>query len=322
MTGCRHFTDKSEPMADLILRSLRRDEWLAAAEVICASIRDWYAAAGRPGRFAGGAEPCLVFPEVYEELDPGCCLVAEDPANGRLAGLCFYHPRESHISLGIMSVHPEYFCRGVARQLLRFICNLADRQAKSLRLFSSAMNIDSFSLYTRAGFVPRDVFQVMTIQVPASGLEFKIDGASRRREARLEDIPAMAALECEISGIRRDNDYQCFISNRLGVWHVSVIEGKSGGLDGFLISINHPGSAMLGPGVMRNDADAAVLILAELDRFRGQAPACLVPAARSGLIQQLYAWGLRNSELSLFQSRGHAEPFRGVMMPSFMPETG
>ena len=309
-------------MPELNLRPLRHDEWPAAAEVICASIRDWYAAAGRPGRFAGGSAPCLIFPEVYEELDPGCCLVAEDTSHRRLAGLCFYHPRESHVSLGIMSVHPDYFCRGVARQMLGFICDLADRQSKSLRLFSSAMNIDSFSLYTRAGFVPHAVFQVMTIQVPPLGFEFKHEGLSRVREARLEDIPAMAALEWEISGIRRDNDYRCFILNRLGVWHVSVMEGKSGAMDGFLISINHPGSTMIGPGVMRTNADAAALILAESDQFKGRAPACLVPAARTGLIQQLYAWGVRNSELSLFQSRGHAVPFRGVMMPSFMPETG
>lgn len=309
-------------MLELILRPLRRDEWHSAAEIISASLRDWYAAAGRPGKFPDGSASCLLFPEVYEELDPGCCLVAEDRANGRLAGLCFYHPRESHVSLGIMSVHPDYFARGVARRLLGFICDFTDRQAKTLRLFSSAMNIDSFSLYTRAGFVPRDVFQVMTIAVPASGLNLNTEATSRIRNARLEDIPAMAALEWEISGIRRDNDYHCFISNRLGVWHVSVIEGNSGTIDGFLISINHPGSAMLGPGVMRTDEDAATLILAELEQFRGQSPACLVPAARAELIRQLYAWGFRNSELSLFQSRGPAEPFHGVMMPSFMPETG
>jgi hypothetical protein len=31
---------------------------------------------------------------------------------------------------------------------------------------------------------------------------------------------------------------------------------------------------------------------------------------------------MRNSELALFQSRGTAALFDGVMIPSFMPETG
>ena len=301
---------------------MRPGEAPIVAEIICNSIRTWYDAVGRPGRFPGGPMSCLLFPEVYEELDPGCCVVAEDRANGRLAGSCFYHPRPCHVSLGIMNAHPDYFGRGVARQLLQFVCDVADRESKPLRLFSSAMNIDSFSLYTRAGFVPRDLFQVMTIKVPVEGLPFECDGSTRVRSARVEDVPMMVELEWEISGIRREDDYRHFVSNRKGIWHTSVIENASGGIDGFLVSISHPGSTMIGPGVMRSDGDAAALISEQLNHLRGKSPACLVPAARVELVRQMYRWGLRNSELSLFQCRGRAQAFGGVAMPTFMPETG
>src|ERR1700726_2863364 len=130
-------------MPEFELRSLRPDEWPAVAEVICDSIRTWYAAAGRPGRFPGGAESCLFFPQVYEALDPGCCALAVDRSNGRIAASCFYHPRPTHISLGIMTAHPDYFGTGAARLVLQSVCDLADRQAKPLRLVSSAMNLDS-----------------------------------------------------------------------------------------------------------------------------------------------------------------------------------
>src|SRR5947209_5006633 len=156
-------------MEPFTLRALRRDEWLACAEVVCASVREWYAAHGKPGRFPGGAESALLFPQVYEALDPGCCVVAEDAASGRLAGACFYHPRELHVSLGILSVHPDHFGRGVAKALLPFGCDFADRQGKPLRLVSSAMNLDSFSLYTRHGFVPRAVYHTMSWSVPEGG---------------------------------------------------------------------------------------------------------------------------------------------------------
>lgn len=221
-----------------------------------------------------------------------------------------------------MSVHPDYFGQGVARRLLSFICDVADQQRKPVRLVSSAMNVDSFSLYNRAGFVPRDLFQVMTIPVPPAGLPRSSIDTSRVRPARVADIPRMVELESIVSGIERAKDYLHFIGNREGIWQTLLIEDAAGDLEGFLVSVRHPGSMMIGPGTMRTDDAAASLILAQLDHFRGASPACLVPAGRPGLVQQLYSVGFKNSELSLFQSRGEAQPFRGIVIPTFMPETG
>ena len=103
-----------------------------------------------PPIFTGDPAGTELFCSVYEALDPGCCLVAENTRTGRLAGSCFYHPRPTHVSLGIMNVHPNYFGQGVARRLLQAIIEIAAQQNKPLRLVSSAMNLNSFSLYTRA----------------------------------------------------------------------------------------------------------------------------------------------------------------------------
>ena len=43
---------------------------------------------------------------------------------------------------------------------------------------------------------------------------------------------------------------------------------------------------------------------------------------RFDLVQQMYAWGARNCELHFCQVRGEFQPFRGVSLPSFLPETG
>jgi len=48
-----------------------------------------------------------------------------------------------------------------------------------------------------------------------------------------------------------------------------VLDDGRGGVLGFLCSVAHPASNMLGPGVMRNEADAAALILRELNHHRG-----------------------------------------------------
>jgi GNAT superfamily N-acetyltransferase len=281
------------------VRAMRDGERRVIAEIVCESIRCWYAAAGRPGRFPGGAESCLLFPDVYEDLDPGCCAVVEDPGANRLAGCCFYHPRSTHVALGIMSVHPDYFGKGVGHRLLAFVCEVADRAAKPVRLVSSAMNIDSFSLYNRAGFVPRDVFQVMTMGVPESGIGGDAGGPNGVRVAGASDVTAMVALERRVSGIERAKDLRYFIENRRGIC-----------------------STMIGPGVMLDDEAAMALVHAQLNYLKGASPACLVPTSHPKLAAKLYAWGMRNSELALFQSRGTAALFDGVMIPSFMPETG
>ena len=147
-----------------LLRPLRPDEHDALAALICTSTNAWYQKHRGFEIFTAGPASCRLFPDVYEALDPGCCVVAEDPETHRLMGSCFYHPRETHVSLGIMNVHPDFCGRGVASQLLRHITTYADTHNLPTRLVSSAMNLDSFSLYSRAGFVPRATFADM--QVP------------------------------------------------------------------------------------------------------------------------------------------------------------
>jgi GNAT superfamily N-acetyltransferase len=306
----------------LVLRPMRPAERGLVAGLICASTNAWYKASGKGEIFPAGPASTVLFCDVYEDLDPGCCVVAEDRDSGRLAGSCFYHPRPTHVSLGIMNVHPDFFGRGVAGRLLRFITDVADREGKPVRLVSSAMNLDSFSLYTRAGFVPRCAFQDMTLAVPASGFPHGPTGARQIRPATAADVAAMAELEWQVSGIRREQDYRYFLENRRGIWHASVLEDGRGGLEGFLVSVAHPASNMLGPGVARSEEAAADLIAAELDHNRGRQPVFLVPVEAGNLVRQLYGWGARNCEIHFCQVRGESHPFQGIVMPTFMPETG
>lgn len=304
------------------LRGANDSDLANVAELIYASTNAWYQRNRNANIFTAGPESCRLFCDVYEDLDPGCSVVAEDESTGRLMGSCFYHPRETHVSLGIMNVHPDFFGRGVASALLRFITEFADRARKPVRLVSSAMNLDSFSLYTRQGFVPRAAFQDVILAIPAEGLKQSAPGFDRVRPATESDVPKMVALEQEISGIRREKDYRYFVGNRRGIWHTSVLDDGRGGVAGFLSSVAHPASTMLGPGVMRSDADAAALILAELDFRRGLSPVFLIPVDRPALVRQVYAWGGRNCEIHFAQVRGSFQPFAGVVMPTFMPETG
>lgn len=292
------------------------------AELIYCSINYWYRSHGRPEIFRGGPGVTEVFFDTYNDLNPGCNVVAVNPQTGRLMGSCFYHPRESHVSLGIMNAHPNYFGQGVASALLKHIIDFTDRNGyRALRLTQSAINVDSFSLYNRAGFVPRYSYQDMFVTVPSGGWRHRIAGDERVRTARLDDVPAMGTLEREVSGISREIDYRYCIANARGYWHVSVLQNPSGGLDGWIVSCSHPAMNMLGPCVARDEASAAALIARELDHHPGRTPVFLIPMEKATLVRQMYDWGAKNCELHFCQVRGEFQPFRGVNMPSFLPET-
>ncbi len=303
------------------LRTMRPDEHGAVAELICSSMNTWDMIHGSPGRFSGGPEQTALFPRIYEQLDPGMCLVAEAP-NGALAGCCFHRERDTHVALGIMNVGSNYAGQGVAKLMLERVVSFQESTGKPLRLVSSVMNLDSYSLYNRAGFVPRLLYQDLVMQVPADGIPNLIAGAEHVRPATLDDVEPIAELELELSGISRRKDYRYFIENADGFWSTSVIEGHDGRLDGYLVSIGHPLFRETGPGVARSEEQAAALLVTELNHHRGEWVLFLVPVECRGIVALAYGWGARNCEMHAAQVRGESQPFRGISFPTFLPETG
>jgi GNAT superfamily N-acetyltransferase len=304
------------------IRAAVTDEHQEIAALIHASTNEWYARRGLGPIFPGSPDDCRLFPDVYEELDPGCCLVAADAAGGGLLGSCFYHPRATHVALGIMNVRSDQAGQGVARALLERIGAVADAAGLPLRLVSSCFNLDSFSLYTRQGFVPYVLYQDMTISVPGEGLgSVPFVSGMGLRPGRPDDAPAIAALERSVWETSRPGDWQHFLDNRRGIWHVNVAEASDGTLVGAMASVCHPASTMLGPGVALDAVVAGDLIQAELDHHRGRSPVFLIPCAEGPLVARMYALGARNCELHVGQCRGKPPQIRGIVMPTFMPET-
>jgi len=292
------------------------------AALLQRSLYAWYENRLRQGaRFGTDPTPYRIFPRVYRRLDPGEEIAARD-ASGRLVGICFVHPRETHHAIGIVATDPDIAGRGVARAMMEEALGRADRAARPVRLVSSLLNLDSFSLYTRAGFVPRQTYQDMFLRVPDEGLPVPVHPDFQVRDAQLADVPAIATLARRIAGISREKDYRYFIENLAGYWHASVAESADGGLLGFAASIAHPGSTMIGPGFAVDQTVAASLLLTELDFRRGCTPVFLLPVDAADLVQQAYLWGGRNCEMHVAQVHGKWQPIQGIVLPTFMPETG
>ena len=309
-------------MTNFIIRIKKEADNPSVAALIMDSLNVWY----RENRGFDSVVPSLeaasVYSREYDALDPECCAVAEDAETGKLAGSCFFHPRPTHVSLGLMTVAPEYFGLGVASKLLAHIVGVAERRNQPLRLVSSAMNLDSFSLYNRFGFVPRVFFQDMQVPTTNERFDDSLEGATLR-DAGPDDANAIVALESELCGISREKDYRYFIENRTGVWGVSVlINNATGALDGVMCSVRDPGCSMVGPGVARTERQALALIRRELNRFGGGcSPIVLVPSDKTELRAAMYAMRARNTETHVAQSLGEYPLPQGVFIPTFMPET-
>lgn len=315
---------------ELLLRTANDDDTAALAELIHHSTNDWYRKHLGHEVFACSAEDVRLFAEVYASLDPGRCLVLEDVATGVIAGSCFVHPRPMHVSLGILNVNSAYAGQGVARRLVQAVIDQADQLKLPTRLVSSAMNLDSYSLYTRMGFVPYAFFQDVLIEAPATEppLDAPIARSARERvrKARPEDVPAISALERELLSIERPDDTAYFIDNALGRWHTLIVESEQGALQGYLVSIDHPACRIIGPGLAIEPAAMSALVAAQLGHRAGQTMLVVAPADQPSLIQQLYRWGGRNCETHVAQCRpvsgiGAKPGVSGVFLPTFMPET-
>ncbi len=141
-------------MTGFQLRNMIADDRDEVARLIFHGTNQYYLSIGREPIFRDDELAPGVMFDVYDQIDPGEGIVAIDDAKGRIIGSCFVHPRETHVSLGIMNSHPEQFGRGVARALLQHIVDEATTADKPVRLVSSCLNQESNSLNTPAGFVP------------------------------------------------------------------------------------------------------------------------------------------------------------------------
>ncbi len=300
---------------------MRPEEADQVAELIFQSTNYWYEASGHSRIFQGNWQDCRLFADVYEDLDPGCCLV-QVSGKDTIIGSCFYHPRETHLSLGIMNTHPAFGRKGVAKALLQTIIEIADLRSLPLRLVSSAFNLDSFSLYTRQGLAPFALYQDMAVAVPQGGFNVNPPPGIRIRPAKIEDVRAIDQLEQKVWQTSRKKDWQYFIENTRNIWCLSVAEDGEGSIVGALNSVDHPGSNCLGPGLAMDASVMASLIRAQLNKHRTISPVFVLPSNQRDLVKAMYDLGARNRELHVGQCLGNPPQISGIVMPTFIPETG
>jgi len=307
-----------------IFRALTDEDIFEYADLLYGAFNAWWWKHGL-GRDFYECEPRdnAIFYQIYNDLSPGCSIAAFHKETNRMMGACFYHPRTHHVSLGIMSVHPNYVGTGVARGMVDYILDFTKENGyKACRLVNSAMNLDSFSLYNRSGFIPREMYQDMILDVPDNGVNFDVPGVNRVRKATLQDVSGMGELEMEVCGVLREKDYEYAINNPRGVMNASVYTNDQNEIEGFLFSLKHPSINILGPCVARTEEMVIALIRKELENFYGIPSLFVVPMKKRKIVETFYTWGAKNVETHVMQVWGEYQEIHGVALPSYLPETG
>lgn len=304
------------------IRKMQSSDRIAVAGLICLSTSAWYESHFGLRRFIGGPRTTEVYYDVYHSLPGSSGIVAIDDYSETVVGSCFLHVRPTHVALGIMNVHPSYAGKGIASAMLKDIIETAELLKKPLHLVSSAMNLDSFSLYNRAGFTPYCLYQDMRFQVPEEGYSASLPEAAQVRAAQAGDLQGIFELERRITGLERAQDYKHFIENPERIWSVSVLENPNGkGLAGVLCSVYCEATHIIGPGCAVDAGAAKALLLTQLNQYPGRSPIVLIPCECRELRDFAYALGGKNVEIHFAQSRGEIPQFKGLTFPTFLPET-
>jgi GNAT superfamily N-acetyltransferase len=150
-----------QPQTEIFIRPLVESD-LAAADQIVRLAFGTFLGMPDPIQFMGDAD----FARTRWKADPSAVLAAEQ--NGKLIGSNFVANWGSFGFFGPLTIHPDYWNRGVAQRLLGPTMEIFERWGIRHRgLFTFAGSAKHVALYQKYGFWPRDL--VATVEKEISG---------------------------------------------------------------------------------------------------------------------------------------------------------
>jgi predicted N-acetyltransferase YhbS len=231
-------------------------------------------------------------------------LVAEIPAEQRIAGFNFLSERDPIRAIGPIAVDPGLHGYGIGRQLMQAALDRA-RAAPSVRLVQETYNLQSLSLYASLGFDAREAYAIVTgtpARAPlAPGWEV--------RPLRDEDMPACEALQLQMLGYSRTNELRETLAT--GAPLAALREGR------LRAYASMPTSWQANHAVAETDEDLQAL-LSGAGHMRQEPLALMIPVRRGELFRWCLAQGLRAIRPMTLMSVGEYREPRGPYVPSVL----
>lgn len=262
---------------------------------------------GRVYRHRGHVPP---FPNVdsaawlcraYLDLDPDGCAVAE--IAGALVGVGFVHPRGRVASVGPVAAQPGA-PRGVGRAIMEYLERLTSG-CESRRLFQDSFNPDSFGLYTRLGYVVRDVApyllatEITPSPTAASASVLALPPGIRRFE--LDDLVRVQELDRRLMTADRGRDLALLASAG-----AALVCERSHSLDGYLFYRALPTRSIVGPAVATSEETLNQLLEGVARLLAGRSAVMRPSGASPRVLQRAFDLGFRVDHLGNLMVAGEA----------------
>jgi len=295
-------------MAGVSVRPMTVADVPAVGRIIAVAFNDVWQRHGFPAPWPR-PETAELMTGVYVGYPEARGFVAE--RDGTLVGSGFAHIRGDKAGIGPVTVAPEAQSRGVGRALMARLLEEA-RECSSVRLIQDPFNNVSFSLYSKLGFVPRDVVARFVTEDPRPAPP---GNSPAVRAMTTSDIESVAALDERKTGMRRRPDYTLLLS--LGSQLVCQRDGR---LTGFLCRVPTDDEVMLGPGAAESLEDLRVLLEEALRTPGPRRMRVWLTASQHELLRCVFDAGFAISSVSTYMVKGKWQPPPGPHFMAMFPE--
>jgi GNAT superfamily N-acetyltransferase len=284
------------------------DDIDVVAPVITRAFNAVNARYGYPSEFPEPSVSTLMS-RYYLSQDPEGCIVAEQ--DGTICGSVFARRRGDRVSIGPVSVDPASQAIGVGRRMMEALFDLYP-DAASFRLTQAAFNKESFSLYSKTGFVAAE--PLLRLERPPAPVTPEED-EPHVRVVTAESAPLLADLDRRLTGAERGRE----LPTLFGMGKVYV-HGDDSDIQGYLASMPTPGPTFLGPAVAPSDAQLAALVRAALRDIGPHASGLHLPARFAPTIDECFRLGFRLFCIETFMVRGEWRPPEAFYLHAMFPE--
>lgn len=292
----------------ITIRTMTDDDVDVVAPVIVRAFNTVNARYGYPSEFPE-PQAAVLLSRYYLSQDPDGCLVAL--RDGAVCGSIFARRRGDTVTVGPVTVDPACQGLGVGRRMMQAVFDLYP-DAASFRLVQAAFNKESYSLYSRTGYVA--VEPLLRLERPPAPPPEEDDPQVRRATA--DELQAVAGLDRRLMGVERERE----LATIFGMGSVHVYDDGAG-MQGYVATMPTPGPIFFGPAVAQREDQLIALLRAAL-RAIGSRPVTLhLPTRFAATIDECYRLGFRLFGLEMFMVRGDWHMDNAVYLRATFPET-
>jgi len=231
--------------------------------------------------------------------------------DGRIVGSGFLHVRGDKAGIGPVTVDPTAQGSGAGRAIMYRLLE-ESRRCSSVRLTQDAFNNVSFSLYSKLGFVPRDVLPALAAEDPRPQ---PVANAAKVRLMTAADLDEVAALDTRVTGLARRCDFDLL----LGFGPHLVCE-RADRIVGYLCRLALDGVNYLGPAAAEEPDDLKGLMYHVAQMPGARAARIGLHASQPEVVQYAMESGYTVANLSTYMVRGDWQPPNGVCAIAHFPE--